>query len=93
MNEPILFAAGGALAIKLMDLAELSNVPIERRPDLKDFFYWLPFLILPLVGGFLAYAYANSGTVLTPILAINIGASAPLILKSLASTIPPISGQ
>ena len=93
MDDSILFASGGALAIKLLDLVELANVPKDRRPELKTFFYWLPFVILPLLGGFVAYAYIESGTTLTPILAINIGVSAPLIFRTMASSIPIKPGK
>jgi len=40
-----------------------------------------------LVGGGLAWLYAASGTVLTAILAVNVGATAPLVLQTLASEV------
>ena len=42
------------------------------------------------VWGGLAFAYVDSGNSLNALLAINIGASAPLILGSLVSTAPTI---
>ncbi len=84
-----LYAIGGGFALNIVRLAELSNVPkVDRPPTFSDPLYWVQFFGLPLVGGFLAYAHDNSGAHLSPLLAVNIGASAPAIFKSLASAIP-----
>ncbi len=44
-----------------------------------------------LSGGALVAIYLGSGVTMTPLLAVNIGASAPLILQSLVSQAPPIA--
>ena len=84
----VLFAAFGGLAFKLLELAELRNVPKSQRPDLKDPIYWLPFLIGPIVGGALAVAYGYPDDPLKPLVAVNVGVSAPLILRSMAAINP-----
>lgn len=81
-------AAFGGVAVHLLALVELQNVARDRRPDFKDLLYWLPFAISPCLAAVVAFAYAQSGTVLSPILAINVGASTPLILRTLASASP-----
>lgn len=78
----------GAFAIKLLELAELHKLPAVERPDLRDWVYWLPFLILPLLGGGLAFAYVSSNTSLSPILALNVGVSAPLLFRAMAQAAP-----
>lgn len=78
----------GAFAIKLLELAELHKVTPSERPDFKDILYWVPFLILPVLGGGLAQVYVSSDTVLSPLLAVNIGVSAPLILRAMAQAAP-----
>ena len=81
----------GGLAVNILRLIELIHLPLEQRPaTFTDPLYIVQFVSLPLMGGVLAYAYQASGTALSPILAINIGASAPLILKSFASAAHPI---
>ncbi len=82
------YATFGAFAIKLLELAELHKTPKIERPDLKDWLYWVPFLILPLLGGGLAHVYLSSNTVLSPLLAVNVGISAPLMLRAMAQAIP-----
>jgi len=48
----------------------------------------LPFLILPIPGDGLAQFYISSKKILNPILAVNMGFSAPLILRALAQINP-----
>ena len=88
LNQAVWFAVFGAFAIKLLELAELHKKPKVERPDLKDWLYWLPFVILPFLGGFLAHMYISSQTILNPILAVNVGVSAPLILRAMAQVNP-----
>lgn len=85
---PVWFAMAGAFAIKLLEIAELHKLAPAERPDFKDILYWVPFVILPLLGGGLAQVYVSSDTVLSPLLAVNIGVSAPLMLRSMAQVIP-----
>lgn len=85
---PIGSGASGALAIQLLNLMELSNIAKDKRPDLRDPLYWIPFAIAPVLGGFVAWAYATSGYTVKPLLAIHLGVSAPLILRAMASAAP-----
>jgi hypothetical protein len=88
---PFLFAVFGGFAANVIRLFDLVQTPRAERPKtFSDPLYFAQFVLLPLLGGGLAYAYQSGGTVLTPILAINIGASAPLIFKTLASAAPAI---
>src|SRR5713226_4368573 len=89
-----LFGLCGGLAVVTLRLIELVNTPRAKRPaTFSDPLYVVQFIFLPLLGGGIVYAYHASGTVLSPILAINLGAAAPLILKNFASVIPPIGHQ
>ncbi|MDO3641505.1 hypothetical protein [Mucilaginibacter sp. L3T2-6] len=86
--EPIVLGAVGGLLIQLLSLAELAKVAKSRRPDFKDFIYWLPYFINPFFGAVLAYAYFDGQDHVNKLLAIHVGASAPLIIRSMISTIP-----
>ena len=88
----VLFAGGGALAIELLKLAEIRNLPKHERPNLKEFWYWAPYFVLPLIGSGLAYVYLMSNIKLNPLLSVNIGISAPLIIRAMATTAPQIAG-
>ena len=87
----LLFALAGGLAVSFLRLAELANIPKVDRPEtFTNPYYVIQFFFFPLLGAGLAYTYQESGAILTPIIAVNVGASAPAILKSLASAVPPI---
>ena len=92
LDPAVWFALGGAFATKLLELAELHKIPKLQRPDFKDWLYWLPFLVMPLLGGGLAQVYVSSSTALSPLLAVNVGVSAPLILRAMAQ-VNPLSSQ
>ncbi|MEO9385869.1 hypothetical protein [Chromobacterium phragmitis] len=88
LTQPVLFAIFGALAVKLLELAELNKVPKPERPDFKDWLYWFPFAVMPFLGGGLALMYTSSNISLQPVLAVNVGVSAPLILRAMAEFNP-----
>ncbi len=86
------FGTLGGLLINVVRLAELSRLPrIERPPTFSDPLWVFQFFALPLVGGVLAFVYHAEGVTLKPLLAMNIGVSAPLILKTAAAVIPKIA--
>ena len=87
-QPPVLFAVFGAIGMQLLTLMEIKNIPKAERHDFKDIFYWLPFVVSPILGGGLALAYIYPADVLKPLVAINVGVSAPLILRSMASLNP-----
>jgi hypothetical protein len=89
---PLILAFFGGLAVNLLNLMELQNVPKDRRPDFKDPLYWLPYVIWPLMGGLLAYIYEASNNPLKPIIAFQVGASAPLIIRAMARAVPSQTG-
>ncbi|MDR3665812.1 MAG: hypothetical protein P4L35_03105 [Ignavibacteriaceae bacterium] len=93
MNEytNLLFAFFGGIAINTLSLTELRNIPRqERQETFSDWVYCIWFFGIPILGAGLTYAYQGSGITLNPLLSVNIGASTPLILKTLAATVPQI---
>ncbi len=88
-----LCAIFGGLAINVVNIIELQNVPKERWPNFKSVLYWVAFIAWPALGFGLVYVYINSGITMEPILALNVGASAPFILKSMAQAIPISLGK
>lgn len=67
-------------------LIELCDYDAGRRQQKKRILTlncWLAFLLRPLLAAGLALAYIRSGIVLSPIVAVNIGVAAPLILKAM----------
>ena len=83
---------GGGCAAEAMKWFRIREELHEGLPDYaKNWGYWLVTGIMILVGGLLVLVYQSSGDVqLSPILAFNIGVSAPLIISALAGQVPPI---
>jgi hypothetical protein len=86
------FALGfaGGLVGELLGLHELRrSAPAELPKYLRSGFYWFVSVLMACAGGGLATLYGTENV--QGLLAMNIGASAPLILRSFASSIPPIA--
>ncbi len=67
-----------------------------RKPSRRTFNpaktlgYWISTILRVLIGGGLVVAYIQSGMPLTPILAIHIGVTTPLIIAAFTSQVPPV---
>lgn len=80
----------GGLSGELLKLFELRYLPKKKRPPtFSDWMYWAEFVGVPILAAGLVTAYQLSNCELTAIVAVNIGASAPLILKSFVNRVPP----
>ena len=55
----------------------------------KKLSYWISTILRTLIGGGLVVAYIQSGIPLTPILAIHVGITTPLIIGAFMSQTPP----
>jgi hypothetical protein len=93
LTAPVVLAAIGGVVINVLNLLELQHVPKERRPDFRDFLYWLPFFAWPLLGGIVGYLYNDSDSPLGKLVAFHIGISSPLILRAMANVIPAQTHQ
>ncbi len=82
--EAVWFATGGALAYKSLDFLELHKLPKSQWPNFS-LLYWFAFLLHAILGGGLAYVYLRAGQNLGPILAVNIGITAPFLLRTIAN--------
>jgi hypothetical protein len=83
MIHIFLFGAFGSALGELLILKKRMHTPKNKRPDLNDYSYVASVLIDLFVGlGFVA-AYYSSYHSMAAVVAIHVGASAPLIAKSL----------
>lgn len=80
----LLGVVGGVLAelLKWNQLKESPNLPVYAKSSV----YWIITGLMALAGGVLAWAYGLDAT--SPLLPINVGISAPLIIKGLAAAAP-----
>jgi hypothetical protein len=80
------FGGFGTEAAVVFALRHTSSA--EAPHWLRSPIYYFIAAIMILIGGGVAIAYARSGTLLSPFLAIQIGASTPLLLRKLRETVP-----
>jgi hypothetical protein len=74
---------GGVLADILLLTEYRKAIPPEY---IRSVFYWMMVLVLAVLGGGLTVLYGVHNV--QGLLAVNLGASAPLTIKSFASAVP-----
>ncbi len=95
MGVPETFAWGffGGIGAELAVVFAIRHQLAHEHPYwFRSYLYWIIAALMALAGAVVAVAYARSGTSLSPILAIQVGASAPLILRKLRQTVPDEPG-
>jgi hypothetical protein len=82
----------GGFFAELLGLFQLRKQAPGSLPQfLKSWFYWVITLAMILAGGILVVIYLSSDIPVKPILAVNIGASAPLLIGTFVAQTPSIS--
>lgn len=89
MDTVVLYGAVGGLMVNVLNLLEVARLGKLERPDFKDWLYWLPYFVWPCAGGFLVHMYIESKMTVMPLIAFNLGLSAPLTLKAMAQAFTP----
>lgn len=89
LAETMLWGFFGGIAAELVGWFELrQKLPGEMPHWLRSPAYWVITILMAVAGALITLAYARSGTALSAILALNVGASAPLAFKQLAAAAP-----
>lgn len=92
LEEVGIFVSGflGASLSTFLAMWEVREKNKAERPK-RDRYYWSMSGIMSCVGGGLALYHSWSGNDVTPLLALNIGASAPLIIQAAVKRTPQLS--
>lgn len=90
LSEPVFISMLGGFAVQLLYLIDGLNAPKDRRPDFRSISYYLGILCNIAISGILGYVYFDEKQLLNKIVYFHIGLSAPLILRTLATTIPEV---
>ena len=79
--EGFVWGVVGGLLAQLLELFKMPHLPPDVHPLwLKSLFYWCITTAMMLSGGVLVFVYLKSAISLNTLLAVNLGASAPLII-------------
>lgn len=90
ITEPVIITTLGGLAVQLLNIVEGLNAPKDRRPDFSSFSYYIGVIVNVLLSAILGYVYFDEEDHFNKVVYFHIGASAPLILRTLATTLPEI---
>ena len=86
--EILLGLAGGAAA-EILQWFRIRKELHRGVPDwAQHWLYWIITVVMVGFGGLLVFIYQASNVEISPIIAFNIGASAPLIIETLISQVP-----
>lgn len=87
-SEPIVLSIIGGLLYQLFPIIENAKKNRKSKPDQ---FNWRLLFILPfycLLAGIIGYVYFEGIEEVNKVMALHVGASAPLILRALGSSLP-----
>lgn len=91
MSINILWGCLGGLLGNLIRIVHIANMAPQQRPLIfRDPYWWAQFFILMFLGGVFVLMYEVSSIQLNPVLAVNVGAAAPIIAQNFLSTAPPL---
>jgi hypothetical protein len=89
--EGFIYGVIGGIFAELLGLFKLRQESRETFPKwISSVFYWVITALMTLAGGALVVVYLKSGIDLKPIIAVNIGASAPLLIGAFVAQAPNI---
>lgn len=89
MSYYIFIPTAAGLAVQLVNLIEVTRIDVSRRPNFKDWVYWLPYIIAPVLGEFTGMVFfEDTQTPPSAMLQAQVGALAPLLLKTFVSALP-----
>lgn len=82
LTETTLWGAFGGLAAEAINWHNLRHLQLSDYPYwVKSPMYYVIAVVMIGIAAVITLAYARSGTTLNPLLAIQVGASAPLIIR------------
>ena len=80
VSEALYIGCVGGIAVEVLALVKLKFLHPKDRKYLEEWFYWAVTVGTIVIGGFLTMVYKLDGINLSYTLAMNIGATAPLII-------------
>lgn len=92
MLEGFVYGAFGGVLAEFLRWFDLREKLAESCPKFaRSWVYWLLTLGMVVIGGILVVVYMHSGVSFNSFLALNIGASAPLILSRMSRHAPDVN--
>lgn len=93
IETPIYCCMLGAFALQLLQIVEASRLPATKKPDYKSWEYYIAFAASIIIAGIIGYIYFGEQHTYNRVVYFHTGASSPLLMRTLASTIPEVVKQ
>ena len=87
-TEPVILSGLGGLAYPLLTFLEFDNLKKSKCLTFKKFRDYFAVLIYVFLAVLMGYAYFKGKNDVSGLLAIHIGISSPLILRTMTNAIP-----
>lgn len=89
--EAIVFGCVGGALSEIYVIYQLRKRSRNQRPAwLKSPFYWCITAFMVLLGGGTVWLYVYSNAVLSPVIAMHLGAATPTLLGTLSKSSPVV---
>lgn len=88
LTEPVILSGLGGLCYPFLAYLEWRNKKQTQRPPHSDLSYYISIIIYVFFALLIGYAYFSGRTEINKLLAIHIGISSPLILRTMSTVIP-----
>lgn len=89
-HQPIVCCILGAVAVELLSVIDACRNPVNERPDFKSLRFYTKFVASVLIAGIVGYIYFEDAGTYNRIVYFHTGASAPLLIRSLAASMPAV---
>lgn len=88
--EPVIYCMLGGIAVQILNVLDGLRAPKDRQPDFKSGYYYAAIVLNIILSIILGYVYFDETQKLNKIIYFHIGVSAPLIMRTLATTLPEV---
>jgi hypothetical protein len=88
--QPVLYCTLGGLSVQVLNVIDGLKAPKDRRPDFRSIYYYIAILLNIGLSTILGIVYFDEKQQLNKVIYFHIGVSAPLIMRSLATTVPEV---
>lgn len=89
-NPPIVCCVLGAVAVQLLQVADAGRRRTSKRPDYASGRFYIRFFSSVIIAGIVGYIYFEGADAYNRIVYFHTGASAPLLIRSLAASMPAV---
>ncbi len=86
LTETLLIGSLGGLVYNVLPLISIIDMKPELRPDFKNIYYWVPYIVRPFLGFMIVFLISDSSIQMTRLLSFYLGLTAPTLIEQMINT-------